>query len=144
MTGGEGLELVHGQAEVADPPALAALDELVADLAHITDQRVRCRPRLVGRQAEPAGQLLDDPVAVVGDHREVHPHMQLRVAIAGALAHPSELLVGGLRCAVPERLAVDHAGGQVDVDPDDIRFAASQREDPATATADQDRRSTGA
>ena len=57
---GEGLELVGRQAEVADPPALAALDELVADLADVADERVRGGPRLVRGEAEAAGELLDD------------------------------------------------------------------------------------
>ena len=81
-------------------------------------------------------------LGVVGDEREVGGDLELDVveAIAGALAHPADLLGRRLRRRRADAVGPDHAGAVVEVEADDVRLAAGEPQHPWRPAADHDRR----
>ena len=112
--GANGVELVAAEAEVADAPALAALDELVADLVDGADEGVGGLPRPPRGEAEgraPARSISRARSSVTMARWTRTCSSSVVEAVAGGVADPAELAVGGGGDAVGEGPLVDHAGG---------------------------------
>lgn len=90
--------------------------------------------------AQRGREHLGHRVWVVVDHGDLGAHVQLEIveAVAGGVADPAELLLRGGLGGVRAHAPVDHAGGEVDVDPDDVGLACASdrtlRPPPATSS----------
>ena len=146
---GDGVDRVVVEHVVREVPALATLDERVADLVDRADEHVRAREHALGAEVglrvgrQRRRDRVRGALPVVGDEHERHDDRQLDVgvAVAGRLADPADLAVGRRGGGVGEVLVLPRRvrlPGRVE--PDDVGLARREPQHARAAAGDHQRR----